>query len=67
MGDLGHVPGVLEQDGVGGDEADSPVGGALDDDVLDLVNNGLVIVMGLVHESGTQHVGVSGLHVIHDH
>ena len=48
--DLGIVPGFLEQDGVGGVEADGPVAGVFVKDILDQVNDGRVIVLGLVHE-----------------
>ena len=43
VGDLGHVPGVLEQDDVIGIEADGPVAGVLVRDVLSQMNDGDVI------------------------
>ena len=64
MGDLGHVPGVLEQDDVIGIEADGPVAGVLVRDALSQINDG--DVMELVCEPVTHQTGVGRLHVVHD-
>ena len=62
VGDLGHVPGVLEQDDVNGIQADGPVAGVFVKDVLDQMDDGRVIVMG----PGAQHAGMGQLHVVDD-
>ena len=66
VGDLGHVPGVLEQDDIIGIEADGPVAGVLVRDVLSQINDGDVILMELVCEPVTHQTGVGRLHVVHD-
>ena len=53
VGDLGHVPGVIEQDYVSGSQADRPVAGVFVKEVLDQMDYGRVIVMGHAHEPGT--------------
>ena len=62
VGDLGHVPGVLEQDDVSGIQADGPVAGVFVKDVLDQIDDGRVIAMG----PGTQHAGMGHLHIVDD-
>ena len=66
VGDLGHVPGVLEQDDVSSIQADGPVAGVFVKNILDQMNDGCVIMMGPVREPRTQQVGVGRLHVIDD-
>ena len=53
VGDLGHIPGVLEQDDVSSIQADGPVAGVFVKSILDQMNDGRVIMMGPVHESRT--------------
>ena len=66
VGDLGHVPGVLEQDNVSSIQADGPVAGVFVKNILDQMNDGRVIMMGLTHEPRTHQAGVDRLHVIDD-
>ena len=66
MGDLGHVPGVLEQDDVSSIHADGPVAGVFVKNILDQMNDGRVIMMGPAHEPRTHQAGVGRLHVIDD-
>ena len=66
VGDLGHVPRVLEQDNVSSIQADGPVAGVFVEDILDQMNDGRVIMMGPAREPRTHQVGVGGLHVVDD-
>ena len=66
LGDLGHVPGVLEQDDVSSIQADCPVAGVFVKNILDQINDWHVIMMGPVHEPRTHQVGMGRLHVVDD-
>ena len=66
VGDLGHVPGVLEQDDVSSIQADGPVAGVFVKNILDQMNDRWVIMMGPAREPRTHQVGVGCLHVIDD-
>ena len=64
MGDLGHVPGVLEQDDVSSIQADGPVAGVFVKNILDQMNDGRVIMMGPACEPRTHQAGMGCLHVV---
>ena len=64
VGDLGHVPGVLEQDDVSSIQADGPEAGVFVKEILDQINDGRVIMMGPVREPRTHQADVGHLHVI---
>ena len=66
VGDLGHVPGVLEQDDVSSIQADGLVAGVFVKNILDQMNDGRVIMMGPAHEPRTHQAGMGRLHVIDD-
>ena len=53
VGDLGHVPEVIEQDYVSGSQADRPVAGVFVKEVLDQMDYGRVTVLGHAHTPGT--------------
>ena len=59
VGDLGHVPGVLEQDDVS-----STVAWVFVKNFLDQMNDGRVIMMGPASEPRTHQAGVGCLHVV---
>ena len=62
--DLGHVPGVLEQDDVSSIQADGQVAGVFVKNILDQMNDGRVIMMGPAREPRTHQAGVGCLHVV---
>ena len=66
VGDLGHVPGVLEQDDVSSIQADGPVAGVFVKNILDQMNDGRVIMMGPAREPRTHQAGLGCLHVVDD-
>ena len=66
MGDLGHVPGVLEQDDVSSIQAEGPVAGVFVKNIQDQMNDERVIMMGPAHEPRTHQLGVGRLHVNND-
>ena len=66
VGDLGYVPGVLEQDDVSSIQADGLVAGVFVKNILDQMNDGWVIMKGPAHEPRTHQAGVGRLHVIDD-
>ena len=67
VGDLGHVPGIHEQDNVSSIQADGPLAGVFVKNILDQMNDGRVIMMGPAREPRTHQVGLGRLHVVDDH
>ena len=59
VGDLGHVPGVLEQDDVSSIHADGPVAGVFVKDIVDQMNDGRVIMGRRVNQELTRRVWVA--------
>ena len=66
VGDLGHVPGDLEEDDVSSIQADGPVAGVFVKNILDQMNDRRVIMMGPAREPRTHQAGLGCLHVVDD-
>ena len=66
VGDLGHVPGVLEQGDKSSIQADGPVAGVYVNIILDQMNNGRIIMMGPARVPRIHQSGMGCLHVIED-